>query len=466
MSGVIEGLIAKRRPEGMAAFAIMSIGQLFSMTGTGMTRFAITIFAWQITGEVTTLALVGFFSFAPAVLLSPMAGAIVDRSNRKLVLMLSDLAAGLMTIVVLILFTTDPLQIWHLFVTAAIAAAFEAFQFPAYSAAVTLILPKDQYARASGIQSLVHSAAVIASPILAGLLIGVIGIGGILVIDIVTFVVAILALFVIFIPQPEQSAAGKEGQGSIWKESAYGFRYIFDRPSLTGLLTIFFLINFIASFSLILLSPMILARTGDDQVALGTVMAIFGLGGLAGGLLLSVWGGPKRRINGVLAGLALSSILGLTLLGLAQTIAAWAAGAFLLMFFIPIIQGSSQAIWQSKVAPDVQGRVFSVRRLMAQITAPVAFLLAGPLADDFFEPAMQVGGSLESTFGGLVGTGTGAGMSLIFIITALLGTAVSLAGYLVPAIRNIEDILPDYDEESEPRHAGAEQTTREQVVPA
>ena len=136
------------------------------------------------------------------------------------------------------------------------------------------------------------------------------------------------------------------------------------------------------------------------------------------------------------------------------------------MFFIPIIQGSSQAIWQSKVAPDVQGRVFSVRRLMAQITAPVAFLLAGPLADDFFEPAMQVGGSLESTFGGLVGTGTGAGMSLIFIITALLGTAVSLAGYLVPAIRNIEDILPDYDEESEPRHAGAKQTTREQVVPA
>jgi MFS family permease len=172
MGGVIEGLIAKRRPEGMMAFAIMSVGQLVSMTGTGMTRFAITIFAWQLTGEVTTLAMVGFFSFAPAVLLSPIAGAIVDRANRKLVLMLSDLAAGLMTIVVLILFTTGQLEIWHLFVTAAIAAAFEAFQFPAYSAAITLMLPKDQYARASGIHSLVHSAAMIASPILAGLLIG------------------------------------------------------------------------------------------------------------------------------------------------------------------------------------------------------------------------------------------------------------------------------------------------------
>jgi hypothetical protein len=339
------------------------------------------------------------------------------------------------------------------------------------------MLPKDQYARASGIHSLVHSAAMIASPILAGLLIGVIGIGGILVIDIVTFVVAILALFVIFIPQPEQSAAGKEGQGSIWKESAYGFRYIFRRPSLTGLLTIFFLINFIASFSMVLLSPMILARTGDDQVALGTVMAVFGLGGLAGGLLLSVWGGPKRRIHGVLTGIALSSLLGLTLIGLGQTTAVWAAGAFLFMFFMPVIQGSSQAIWQSKVAPDVQGRVFSVRRLMAQITAPVrrlmaqitaplAFLLAGPLADNIFEPAMQVGGSLESSLGGLVGSGSGAGMAVIFIITALLGTVVSLAGYLVPVIRNIEDILPDYDEEPEPMHAGVEHATGEQVVPA
>ena len=450
----------------MTAFALISIGQLISMTGSGMVRFAITIFAWQETGEVTALALVGFFAFAPAVLLSPIAGAIVDRANRKLVMMVSDLAAGLMTIVILILFTTDQLQIWHLFVTAAFASVFEAFQFPAYSAAITLMLPKDQYARASGIHSLVHSGSMIASPILAGLLIGVIGIAGILMIDIFTFGIAILALFLVSIPQPEQSASGREGQGSLWKESAYGFRYILDRPSLTGLLTIFFMINFIASFAMVLLSPMILARTGDDQVALGTVMSVFGLGGLVGGLLLSVWGGPKRRINGVLIGLALSSLLGSTLLGLGQTTAIWAVGAFLLMLFIPIIQGSSQAIWQSKVAPDVQGRVFSVRRLMAQITAPVAFLLAGPLADNIFEPAMQTGGSLESSLGGLVGTGAGAGMSLIFIITALLGTAVSLAGYLVPVIRNIEDILPDYDEEPELKHVGPEHAATEQAAAA
>lgn len=462
----MSGIVTRRRPEGMTAFAIISIGQLISLTGTGMSRFAITIFAWQETGEVTALAMVAFFSFAPAVLLSPLAGAIVDRSNRKLVMMVSDLAAGLMTILILILFVTDQLQIWHLFVAAAIAAAFEAFQFPAYSAAITLMLPKDQYARASGIHSLVHSGSMIASPILAGLLLGMIGIAGILVIDILTFIVAILALFVVFIPQPERSAAGIEGQGSIWKESAYGFRYIFDRPSLTGLLSIFFMINFIAQFSFVLLSPMILARTSEDQVVLGTIMSIFGIGGLVGGLALSVWGGPKRKINGVLMGLALSSLLGITLMGLGQSTLIWAVGAFLTMFFIPIINGSSQAIWQSKVAPDVQGRVFSVRRLMAQISAPLAMLLAGPLADNIFEPAMQLGGSLEPIFGGLVGSGAGAGMSLIFIITGLLGMAASLTGYLVPAIRNVEDILPDYDEEPESVPTGTEPSATEQPATA
>ena len=211
---------------------------------------------------------------------------------------------------------------------------------------------------------------------------------------------------------------------------------------------------------------MILARTGDDQVALGTMMAIFGLGGLAGGLLLSVWGGPRTTYQWGVGGAGVvqparfdAAWAGANGVSLGR----WSISADVLYSNNP---RSSQAIWQSKVAPDVQGRVFSVRRLMAQITAPVAFLLAGPLADNIFEPAMQPGGSLESAFNGLVGTGTGAGMSLIFIITALLGTVVSLAGYLVPAIRNIEDILPDYDEEPDLILDGTEHTASEQVVPA
>src|SRR3990172_5318866 len=159
----------------MFGFTIIALGQFVSMLGTGMTRFAITIYAWQGTGEATALALVGFFAFGPSVLLSPIGGAMVDRDNRKLVMMLSDLAAGLMTLAVLGLFLTGELQIWHLFVTGALSGAFESFQFPAYSAAVTTMLPKEQYARANGMISLVESASGVVSPILAGGVIGVLG---------------------------------------------------------------------------------------------------------------------------------------------------------------------------------------------------------------------------------------------------------------------------------------------------
>jgi MFS family permease len=435
----------RERLSGMSGFTIVWVGQVISFLGTGMTQFALMIWAWEITGQATALALVGFFAFGPTVLLSPVAGALVDRWNRKLVMMLSDLAAGLSTVVILILYASGNLQIWHLYVAGAFAGAFQAFQFPAYSAAVTMMLPKEQYARASGMLSLAGSASGVFAPIMAGVLLGPIGITGIMVIDVITFMVAIGTLLVVHIPQPVVTEAGKEGRGSLLQESAYGFRYIYARKGLLSLLLIFLAANLIFSISYTVLSPMILARTANDEVVLGTVRSVLGLGGVAGGLLLSAWGGPKRKIHGVLLGMAISSVTGTILLGIGQDLAIWSLGAFFSTFLMPIINGSSQAIWQAKVAPDVQGRVFSVRRLIAQVSAPLAILLSGPLADYVFEPAMMAGGSLTDSFGSLVGTGSGAGMSLMFVITGVFGVFVSLAGYLFPEIRDVEDILPDHD---------------------
>jgi predicted MFS family arabinose efflux permease len=308
-----------------------------------------------------------------------------------------------------------------------------------------MMLPKEQYARASGMLSLAGSASGVLAPIMAGVLLGPIGITGIMAIDVITFLVAIGALFIVRIPQPVASEAGEEGRGSLLKESAYGFRYIFERKGLLSLLLIFLVANLIFSISYTVLSPMILARTGNNEVTLGTVRSVLGLGGVVGGLLMSAWGGPKRRIHGVLIGMAISSVTGTIVLGLGQNLVVWSIGAFFTTFLLPILNGSSQAIWQAKVAPDVQGRVFSVRRLIAQISAPVAILLSGPLADHVFEPAMMAGGSLTGSFGSLVGTGAGAGMSLMFVLTGVLGAVVSLVGYLFPAIRDVEDILPDHD---------------------
>lgn len=429
---------------GMRGFLLFWFGQLVSLLGTSMSRFALTIWAWQITGQATALALVGFFSFAPVVLVSPLAGALVDRLPRKLVLMLSDLAAGLSTLAILLLYMTDNLEIWHLYVAGAFAGAFESFQFPAFSAAISSMLPKEQYGRANGLLSLAESATAIAAPVLAGLLLALIGIGGILVIDAVTFVFAVSMLAFIFIPQPQRSATDSgEDRGSLWFEIVYGFRYILDRPSLLGLQLLFLAANLLGSIGMILIAPMILARSGNSELALASVQSFMGMGGVVGGLLMSTWGGPSRRVHGVLLGFIASS-LAQAWLGTGQTLWVWSAAAFASLLVLPILNGSNQAIWQAKIAPTVQGRVFATRRMIAQISAPVGTLVAGPLADRFFEPAMRSGGALAPLLGWLVGTGPGAGMGLLIVLTGTIGVGIGLAGYAIPAIRNAEDILPDH----------------------
>lgn len=436
----------KKHPTGMFAFTIVAIGQAISLIGSGMTQFAIIIWAWQETGQATTLALAGFFGFAPVVLISPIAGALVDRLNRKLIMMLSDLAAGLSTIALLILYLTDGLQIWHLYVLGAFVGIFQAFQWPAYSAAISVMIPKEQYGRANGMLQLAHSGAGILAPILAGVVLGFAGISWVFIIDIATFLFAIGALLLVHIPEPETTAEGLKSKGSLWKESAYGFKYIWERKSLFWLQMVFFFINLTATFGFTVAAAMILARTNNDTVILGSVQSAGAVGGVLGGMLLSVWGGPKRRVHGVLLGMIGTSLLNALLMGVGRGLPVWAAASFMGALIIPILNGSNQAIWQAKVAPDLQGRVFSVRRLIAQITVPVIMLLAGPLADYVFEPALAEGGALAPIFGGLVGTGPGAGMGLMFVISGVLGVIVGLGGYIFPLIRNVEDILPDHDE--------------------
>ncbi len=436
----------KRTLTGMTGFTVIWIGQLVSLLGSGMTTFAVSIWAWEVTGEATALALAMFFGFGPQVLLSPLAGALVDRYDRKLVMVISDLGAGVSTIGLLILFSFGELEIWHLYAANAFAGAFGAFQFPAYSAAVSTMIPKEHYGRANGMIALAGSASGILAPIIAGAMFGIIGVGGIMTFDIVTFVFAILMLFVVVIPQPKVSAEGRAARGNLWQESGYGFQYIFSRPSLFGLQAVFFFVNLTAMFSFSLTTPMILARSGSDASVLSISQSVGAVGGVLGGVLLSIWGGPKRKIYGVLGGMVLINLVGTLPLGIGQSVVWWAAGGFMVGAVIPILNGSNQVIWQAKVPPDVQGRVFAVRRLIAQISAPIAMLSAGPLADRVFEPAMAEGGALVSTLGWLVGTGPGAGMGLMFVITAILGTFVGLAGYLFPAVRNVEDIMPDHDE--------------------
>ena len=429
------------RPAGMRAFTIVWVGQVVSLLGTQMTQFALTIWTWEKTGAATALALGNLFFMAPQMLMSPLAGALVDRWNRKLVMMISDLAAGLATIVIYLLLRAGALEIWHLYAAFAFTGAFQAFQFPAYSAAVSTMIPKEHYTRASGMLSLAQSASGIFGPVATGILLNMVETGGILVFDIASFVVAIAALLLVHIPQPPAQTSERK---SILEDSLFGFRYILERPSLLGLQLVFFFINFTTVLCFALMAPMILSRTGNDTVVLGSIQSAFGVGGVVGGLALSAWGGFKRRVHGVLGGMILSSVLGTLMMGLGRSAPLWIAAAFFTLAFLPLINGSNQAIWQSKVPPEMQGRVFSARALIAQVSAPVATGIAGPLADGFLLPGMMEGGSLAPLFGWLVGVGPGVGISLLFTTMGLMGVLVGIGGYAFPHIRNVEDIIPDH----------------------
>ncbi len=430
----------------MRSFILLVIGQIVSMLGSSMTTFALGLWAWQVTGRATTFSLTTLFGFAPTIFLCPIAGALVDRWNRKLVMMLSDLAAAMATLVLLLLFLAGRMQIWHLYVANGFIGIFGAFQFPAFSAAITTMVPKSQYARANGLMWLAGPTAGVFGPILAAVLVGAIGTAGVMGVDLATAALAVTTMLIIPVPQPPVVAGDEAGRMGLWHDILYGFGYILRRPSLWGIQAIFFAKNlFSYPVQLVLLTPLILARTGNDRLMLGTVQSVGAIGGLVGGLALAAWGGPRRRIHGVLLGTAGLHLLGLCCLGLGRSGWVWMAAGFAMVFFSPIVNGANQAIWQAKVPPHVQGRVFSARRLIAQFPTSFAMTAVGPLADHLFEPAMAPGGAWVSRFGWLVGTGPGAGMALMMVIGGLVGTAAGLAGYLVPTIRNAEDLLVDHD---------------------
>lgn len=411
-----------------------------------MSSFALMIWVWNKTGQATTTVLTGVSGVIPSLIVGLVAGVLIDRWDRKWVMIFSDLAAGISSVIILILFSTQQLQVWHLYVTAAIDGAAGTFQYLAYSATISLMLPKAQYARASGLQSLSSYGSKIGAPLIAGVLLGIIGIGGILLIDIATFLFAVGTLLFILIPNPTRTATAVQNRGTFIQEAAFGFRYILQRPGLFGLLLVN--LSFVTAESLgyPLIVPMILARTGSNVIVLGSVQSVLGVGGVIGAVLLTIWGGPRRKIYGVLVGLTLTGLLGDALMGVGQGLAVWMTAAFFLEVFIPIFYGSYQAIWQSKVEPEIQGRVFAARELMVNITQPVSMILTGILSDKVFEPALMPGGSLTPILGGLVGSGPGAGMGLLLVIAGILSASAGLAGFAFSAVREVEIRLPDFQE--------------------
>jgi predicted MFS family arabinose efflux permease len=439
-----------KRPSGMFGFSIVWLGQIISVLASSMAGFGMTLWMYKQTESATAMALMQVAFITPFLLLSPIAGAMVDRYNRKLMMMISDLGAVLSTTAILILYVSGHLEFWHLYIAAAINGLGNTFQWPAYSSAISTMVPKEQFGRANGLMSLIDAGPGVLAPVLAGAILAL-NIEGsidsfaiIMLIDLLTFLFAITALLIVYIPQPPKTVEGEKSEGSIWQEAIFGFKYIFKRPSLFGLQIIFFVGNLFSGMGFTLLAPMILARTDQNSLIFGSVQTAGAIGGIIGGVLMSVWGGLNRRVYGVLGGWLLSG-LSFALLGVATGLPGWVLIMAFTMLLVPLINTSNQSIWQAKVAPDVQGRVFSARRLIAWFAQPISPIIAGTLADFVLEPAMTSSSRLATIFGPIYGTGPGAGMGLLISFTGLGAAMVGFSGFFIPPVRDAEDILPDFD---------------------
>ncbi len=436
------------KPTGFRGLTIVLLGQAVSILASSMTGFALSVWVFQRTSSATNLGIMQTAFTLPYLLIIPLAGVMVDRYNRKLMMMVSDLAAGLGSVAILILLLSNNLQVWHFYVVNILIGLGSAFQWPAYSAAITTMVPKEQYARANGMMSFVQAGPGMVAPLLAGALLPLINLQGILLLDIFTFIFAIGALLLVHVPQPERTADGKAGEGNLVHEAAFGFKYIFARPSLFAYVILLFIANSTLGFSNAVQVPMVLLRTGNNSLALGAVETAGAISWTIGSLLMSTWGGPKRRMHGALLGWVGFCVTGNIIFGLGKGVSVWVPAILFGGIGSSIGVATSQAILQAKVAPDVQGRVFAARRMLTWFPDTFTPILGGLLGDHWMEPALQPGGALASTLGRLTGTGSGAGMAAIMIIFGLMTTVTMLSGYLFKRIRNLEDILPDHEKES------------------
>jgi DHA3 family macrolide efflux protein-like MFS transporter len=423
----------------MRTFTLIWFGQLVSTIGTYMTEFALILWAWEVTGSATALALMGFFSQLPRIPITLVSGLIVDRFNRKHLMVLGDSVAALSTIGIGLLYLTDRLEIWHLYFAASLNGGFGQIQSLAYQTSISSMVLPHQLTRANSMNSAVHYGSAIFAPALAGVLYPLIGLLGIVGIDLVSFGVAIATLYCVHIPQPPPQPV-TEIEPLISKLT-FGFREVLRRPGLRTLLLISTLFWFFHDLGGAIYDPMILARSNGSAQVLASTASAAGIGGVTGAILLTVWGGTKRRVNGMLAGF-IGAGLSKTLFGLGRSPAIWIPAQFCSSLNFPLLGSSETAIWMTQIAPNLQGRVFAANALVLQIVSAIATLMAGPLADRIFEPAMQAGGQFAALFSPIVGTGTGAGMAWLYVITSIGLLVVGIGGYAIPQLRQVEQETP------------------------
>lgn len=430
----------------MRTFFIIWIGEVASVTGSGLTSFALGLWIYEKTGSVSQFTITLLAYLLPHTLVTPFAGVLADRWNRKVVMIMDDAGAGLASLAIYLLAAGDALQVWHIYVAVAFSSAAGSLQWPAYAAAIPLIVPKEHLGRASGMSQAGSAISELLSPLVAGSLYTMPGVGltGILFIDFATFAFSTITLIIARIPSHKvassDDADGVPAPASVWAELRAGWQYITQYPGLVRLVALFTALNFLGDFIYPLAQPLLFELTTPARA--GSAMSIMAVGMFVGIAIMTFWGGPQRRIYGILIPAAGSSVA-ILLAGLRPSLPLITAAGFAYFALLPILEGSDQALLQTKIAHAVQGRVFALLSMIGTALSPLAVLLTGPLTDYVFEPAMRADGALAGSVGQIIGTGPGRGMGLFIVIIGILGLIVTVIAFLNPRIRLIEDEMPD-----------------------
>lgn len=421
-------------------FYIIILTQTFSLIGSRISGLAIGFHIFNETKEATPLTLVMFFSVLPMVVASSLSGVMADRWDRRLVMILADAGQALGTLLLFISFASGAFELWHLYVVVLLQSIFGVFQGPAFQASVTMLVPDEHRDRANAIQQLTGPMSGIIAPAIAGMIYGALGITGAIMVDLFTFLVAMVIIFLVRIPRPTQTADGRRMAGSVWKEMIGGFRYLSERPVLLGILLYMSLVNFLLTSAMSLQTPFLLGRTGSEET-MGIILSVMNIGGLLGGVIIGVWGGTRPRIHTIMLGIVISGVA-LSIFGLMRLPVGMTAALFVVMMPLPMANALFMSIMQTKVAPDIQGRVFAALSQVSMILMPISYLIVGPLVDQVITPQLNQPGWAQ--LAPVFGTDAGSPSAVVIVIGGALVALLSLAVYALPAVRRMEATLPDY----------------------
>ncbi len=390
--------------------------QALSLVGSRLAQFALVWWLTSTTGSATVLATATMVAILPEVLIGPFAGALVDRWNRRLVMIAADGFVALVALWLAYLFWTGSIAVWHVYAAMLARALGGAFHWPSMQASTSLMVPRERLSQVAGLNQTMQGALNIIAPPLGAFLMAFLPLHSIMGIDVFTAIIAIAPLLVIAIPQPQRAGpAGDDSASSLWGEMRHGLRYVLGWPGLLAVMIMAMVINFVVNPAFSLMPLLVTEHFGGGAVELGWLEAGWGTGMVVGGLVLSVWGGFRRRIYTALIGLVLEG-LAVLVVGLAPSHGLTIALAALFFggMMNPMVNGPFFAILQAAVAPEMQGRVFTLVGSLATAMMPLSLAVAGPLSDAI-------------------------GIRTWYLAGGAIFALIGVASFFIPAVVNLEN---------------------------